>query len=557
MDRRFFLMGLLLVLAACGDGPTGPPRSSQSVQIPVAYLTQATQNRDGTVPLVADLDAYVRVFVVAGSANTLQPDVRVRLFHNEALVHTVVIPASGPGIPTAVDQSSMTMSWNAPIAGALIQPGLRMLVDVDPAGAELAPAFFPANGTPRPIHVAKLPAFRARLVPIHQSSTGLTGRVDATNMHQFLSLASKIYPMSGYDVDLREPFTTSIAPLDPGGTFWGALVSELDAARIAEGSDRYWYGVVRVPYGGGGVMGIAAGVPSRTALGADVFPGAEEIYAHELGHNWGRFHAPCGGAAGNDPAYPYTLGMIGVWGMDVAKRELKRPASFTDIMGYCIASWWISDYTYTRVLQHRQQVDGGTMAGAAQPSLLVWGRIEEGQLVLEPAFEVDAPPSSRPAPGPYRVQGVDGDGNVLFSVSFAGQRIPDIAGDHRTFAFTVPFPAAVANRLAEIRLHGGDRQVQLRSRVGAPEAGARAGRQTPPSVTVTRGAGDAVSMRWDADRHPVIMVRDAASGAVLGFARGGESVLRAADRDLELVLSTGVGSQSVRAGTAPAARPRD
>lgn len=53
-------------------------------------------------------------------------------------------------------------------------------------------------------------------------------------------------------------------------------------------------------------------------------------------------------------------------------------------------------------------------------------------------------------------------------------------------------------------------------------------------------------MRWDAARFPMVMVRDAASGQVLGFARNGSASLAARTGEVELVFSDGVRSHARR-----------
>ena len=40
-------------------------------------------------------------------------------------------------------------------------------------------------------------------------------------------------------------------------------------------------------------------------------------FAHELGHNFGRNHAPCGSPPNVDPAYPYPGADIGTLGCDI------------------------------------------------------------------------------------------------------------------------------------------------------------------------------------------------------------------------------------------------
>ena len=70
--------------------------------------------------------------------------------------------------------------------------------------------------------------------------------------------------------------------------------------------------------------------------------------AHELGHNQGMNHAPCGGASGSDPSYPYGGGAIGVYGHKLNTTSVYSPSSTYDYMGYCDPSW-ISDWSWERI----------------------------------------------------------------------------------------------------------------------------------------------------------------------------------------------------------------
>ena len=106
--------------------------SGPNLSIANLYLTQSTQTLGGEVPLVADKDGYLRVFAVASEANLFQPSVRVRFYHGGGLVHTEILIAPGASVPTGVDESTLPASWNVPVPASLIQPGLRILADVDP-----------------------------------------------------------------------------------------------------------------------------------------------------------------------------------------------------------------------------------------------------------------------------------------------------------------------------------------------------------------------------------------------------------------------------------------
>jgi hypothetical protein len=357
-------------------------------------------------------------------------------------------------------------------------------------------------------------------------------------------MTRKIMPVLDIDADIRAPLSMGDLVSDPQqGNTWAVAAQNLDAARVAEGSDRYYYGVVKIDAARGGILGIANGIPSKTALGADHAPDEDETLAHELGHNWSLRHAPCGGAGGSDPAYPYPLGLIGTYGLDLQSREVKTPQQFTDIMGYCDAAFWISDYSYPRAFNYRVANDQQA-AAAGQPSLLIWGRIEDDNLVLEPAFEVSTRPSLPAAPGPYTVEGIDDTGTTLFSISFPGDRIPDVPGDTRLFAFAVPLDPSALDRLAVVKLGGRGRQVS-RSAHGREQAAVAHVLATPRAPTARR-VGDAVTVQWDAATHPAVMVRDAKTGTVLSIAHGGRASVVNSSSDLELLMSDGVRTTRTR-----------
>jgi hypothetical protein len=192
---------------------------------------------------------------------------------------------------------------------------------------------------------------------------------------------------------------------------WSALLSQLAQVRGADGSQRHYYGFVRV--GSFGVAGIGY-IGQPTAVGRD---DSEGVASHELGHNFGRPHAPCGGAAGVDPSYPYAGGRIGAWGWN--GQTLMNPQQFVDLMSYCNPTW-VSDYTY-RAAQSALERDsdyGPTPPAAMvlEPSLLVSVAIEGDDVRLEPLHRLQAartvPVDSRwaarliPVSGPPRTLGL-------------------------------------------------------------------------------------------------------------------------------------------------------
>jgi hypothetical protein len=556
MNRYRFTAAALLLGAACGGGdgggPTGTGSNGVNLRIETLYLVQSTQTRDGSVPLVANKDAYARVFVVASGENTLAPAVRVRLSQNGAVVQTFTIPAPASSVPTAVDQSSFTKSWNVKIPGSMIQPGLQILADVDPTNqvseSNEQDNNFPTSGTPQSLPVSALQTFRLRFIPMVQEENGRRGAVTASNIDTYLTFTRKIHPVSSIDADLREPYTVRGLGFDPQGNTWQAAVAELDAVRVAEGSNRFYYGVVNTDYNGGGVVGIAAGIPAGAALGWDRFPDAPITVAHEIGHDWGRRHAPCGGAGGPDPNYPYPLGMIGVYGLDVETQEVKIPSANTDIMGYCDARFWISDYNFSAIFSYRVSHPSSSVAPAV-PSLVVWGRIENGVPVLEPAFEATTVPSLPETMGPYVVEGRDAAGQMIFSVPFAAEQMPDVSGDVRHFAFAVPLSTDQSSKIATLRLMARGKESVLRAPWGASVLGANGVRRLSAQslASVTKVSPTRAAVRWDASAYPLVVVRDAVTGSILSLARGGTAnVATTEGHDVELIVSDGIHSLANR-----------
>jgi hypothetical protein len=519
------------------------PSPGLNLQIVGMYLSQSVQTLSGSVPLVTGRDGVLRVFAVASGSNNVRPTVRARFYQGGVLVATLTAPAGGASVSTALNEGATTASWNVPVPGTLVQPGLSVVADVDPEGAVAETSEednqFPLSGTPLPLPVRTLPGLALRFVPVVQSASGLTGDVNEGNTGSYLERLRDMFPVSTIATSVRAPYTTSRV-LRSDGSGWGEVLSELNNLRLAEGRTEHYYGVVRTSYSSGVVGTGFLGWP--VAIGWDATSNAASTLAHELGHNWDRSHAPCGNPDLVDTSFPHAGGTIGVVGWNVRTNTL-LPRSAPDVMGYCGSSW-ISDYNYRAVLEFRATSTRGIItAPMVQSGLLVSGSVAgDGTLTLEPAVRVTAPSALPARAGSLSLEGTDAAGAPLFSLAFEPVDVADVVpGGAQHFAFVVPLEDAALSRLQTIRVRGAGRVAERTSRAvpAAIENAAEAAQLDAVGSARAR-------IRWNAGDFPLAVVRRASTGEIVSFARGGDLQIDADDAELEVVLSDGVRSATRR-----------
>ena len=500
-----------------------------NLRVDGVYLVQSVQTYGRSVPLVADRDALLRVFVTANQVNAAMPDVDVTLYSGAQVVAELTIPSPGLSTPLAPDEATLNSSWNVILDRSLIRSNLSIVARVDAENlvseGDESDNTFPAAGTPLALQVQTADPFRVVFVPVRTQVNGLLGDVTLQNRGDYLETAMRVHPLVSWDAGVHTVYTSNAAALQPDNdnSAWQAILLEVAALRRAEGDPRYYYGVVNPGYSGG-VAGVGY-IGGPVAIGWDKAGTRSAVAAHEWGHNWGREHAPCGGASNPDADYPHDGGLTGVIGYDVVN-EMLRPADSHDLMGYC-EDEWISDYTYLGVMNWRgAEASRRGMAAVIQPGMLVWGRIEGGRVLLEPALRVNARPSLPERPGPYRLEGRAEDGSRLFGFDFAPTETADDHSDAKHFAFVVPLRPEGAVRLASLHLEGAGTRA---SRVqGSSEA---------PEVEVTRAGAGLLSLRWDPSKSPMLLVRDPVTGEVISFARGGSAEVATTRDEVSVTVS--------------------
>lgn len=453
--------------------------------------------------LVANKPAVLRVYVTADRTGLSSVRLDGEAFSGGASLGKLTF--TGPASPPVTSSpATLGQQYLADVPAAMIQPGLevRLFADADDAVAESDEANNRRTLNPS---VGEANVFELTAVPVvHQGQTASTPNVEP--------IMTQVWPMSKVNTQTRAPYTYSGTLLATDGAAWADLLGEIAQLRQIDASRRQYYGWVRVGYGGG-IAGIGyIGQPAATGRQDSL-----STFAHEKGHNLGRPHAPCGGAASPDPNYPYAGGGIGSWGFNAVSRALINPGSgYKDLMSYC-GPEWVSDYNYGKV-QTFMETQPDVIAGTAphQLSLLVAGAFRGGRWVLRPIHRVWAPPSPvEDGPLAVRLRTVDGREVTVPFAPWEVEPVDDATPGEVHFSMVVADPGP----LAAVEVLSGE--LVLARRSGAP------GLAALPQLE--RQADGSLEVTWGAVTHPsaaVAFLSDDGRTTLALDLRGGRAVVK-------------------------------
>lgn len=335
-------------------------------------------------PIVANRPALVRVFTSVSSPSGAPITARLTVGSNPP------IEVSGQATSSSEEDGGSTFNFDVPAAQIQKGGGFRIEL-LEPVATSMpnAGARYPADGQ-APLSARAGHPVKVTLIPVRWGADG-SNRVPDTSagtVALYRDQLMKWYPASEAIVTVGAAinWNQSVSPSSVNG--WGALLDEISNRRSNANVDldEFYFGIFDPAAsfgafcGGGCIAGLGnIGDPQSDYTHASIGLGfggqsTAEILAHEIGHNHGRNHSPCGGADGADPGYPNSNGDIGEWGFDILTSQLYPPNGFKDFMGYCQPQW-ISYYTYNEMLDFKTSMQGAAVVVPPELQNLTYQKI--------------------------------------------------------------------------------------------------------------------------------------------------------------------------------------
>jgi hypothetical protein len=338
----------------------------------VRHVLMADDDAAGDdTPVIAGRPGIVRVFY-SQFAKYNANEVIARLTIGEEVFEKTVVH----GATSSDDDLQSTINFEIP--GDTIEMGMSYKVellhpDSGEWGFDVDGSTFPAEGQQEVKVRSTGDGLKIVLVPIQYGADNSNRLPDlsAAQIELHREAVMDMYPVRDVELTVRAQALQWDNLVESKGEGWSQLLMAVADLRTLDNAanDTYYYGVFNpgTSFGsfcsGGCVAGLGFVSPemnswSRAAIGLG-FSGEKmaEVFAHELGHNHGRSHSPCGGPKNPDPNFPDNDGSIGSWGFDISDGTLHSPSTARDFMSYCDPAW-VSKFTYGALFERARFLNG-------------------------------------------------------------------------------------------------------------------------------------------------------------------------------------------------------
>jgi hypothetical protein len=396
-----------------------PPKPSGDLVISAVEVTQGVQDAGNGIPLVKGRSTVVRIYAQGVGGLSLATGVQFAVAANQtasALSGSPMVLTTN--LKSSPRQDNYSSTINVTLPAAWLDGSYQLTVTLDPNN--ILPEQNEGNNVRvLPVSFTAVQPLKVMIVPVAYTHQPDGRSFPPPSRDTVSDTIRRMYPVSQVDISWHAPYAFTGDLRDVNA--FSKLLSQLNGMKSSENApaDMVYYGLVPTKnasgsWFSGGVVGIGY-VGHRVSLGLD-YNNSGLTAAHEIGHNLGRYHAPCGSVGSPDPNYPYANAIIGAFGLDIAGGTSYSPTGGKDLMSYCSPKW-ISDYTYkglfTALTRSTATMSLSQESDSQQQTLLVRAVLDPQEARFLPTYQLSGQPSIPPVESAYQIQLIGLDGQVI------------------------------------------------------------------------------------------------------------------------------------------------
>ena len=374
-------------------------------------ISQSIQDANNSVPLVANRPTVVRVYTATNSGSTV-PNTSVTLTAVRGGTTLTPVTSATQTASNASSRGNLGSTFNITLPADWLSGTVQITAKIT---GQTSGSFTQS------VTFNNVPTLNVEIVPIDYTHTGSGGGFYPGPTADHISdWMMRAYPLSNMNVSVHSAYAFA-GDLQTANA-WESLLNQMSNLKAIDGAaeSTVYYAYIDFDCGWfncstGGIAGIGW-IGFRESVGIDfgVTDATGELAGHEIGHNFGRYHAPCNVSGTNWSTDPKHAGAsIGEYGLDGigGSLQLLNPSGYVDMMSYCDPVW-VSDFTYN-ALYADQVVNGAFIWAPTQESLVIRGSVaEDGAVTLNPVYIL--PQTAVPAQnGLYQVELLDDAGNII------------------------------------------------------------------------------------------------------------------------------------------------